>query len=103
MSNVLANKADVLTAVFSNEAFKAEAQTLKSLDELQKLLAKYEVQLSMDEVKELCAEIAEAAKVNDNDELTEDALDNVAGGVWGYVILGVVCLGAFCLGVYNTI
>lgn len=103
MSNILVNKSDVLSAVFSNEAFKAEAQTLKSLEDLQNLLAKYDVQLSIEEVKELCAQIAEAAKVGDNDELTEDALENVAGGVWGYVVLGVVCLGAFCLGIYNTV
>ncbi|MBQ2948696.1 MAG: hypothetical protein IJD94_06970 [Clostridia bacterium] len=103
MTNMLNNKAAMLTEVFSNESFKTKAQNLKSVDELKKLLSEYDVEMTQKEVDELLIQIAEAAKTNKDGEVSDAALEMVSGGVWGYVALGAICLGAFVLGVHNSL
>lgn len=103
MNNMLNNKAAMLTEVFSNEAFKAEAAGIRTVDEFKQLLARYDVEMADEEIRELIIQIAEAAKTGEDGEISDAALETVTGGVWGYVVLGVICVGAFALGVYNSL
>lgn len=96
------DKNQKLVEIFQNEQFKAESQSLSTAEDLQKLFKNYDLELTMDEVYELCAQIACSSKEG---ELNENDLDAVAGG-FGWVAaaaigLGVVCIGAFAVGVYN--
>lgn len=100
--SVLIEKSDILEKVFSNITFKEEAKNLKTVEDLQKLFSNYDIELTLDEVKEICCEIAKQMQNSENGELNENDLEQVSGGVaWGLIALGVACLGAFALGVYN--
>lgn len=95
------NKNEKLMLIFQNEQFKAECSGLKTAEDLQKLLAKYDLKLTLEEVNELCARIACSAK---GGELDEADMEYVTGGSWvvaGAIALGVVCIGSFAIGVYN--
>lgn len=95
-------KNEKLVMIFQNEEFKHESQGMKTAEDLQKLLAKYGLELTMDEVYGLCAQIACSQK---DGELDEEDLETVSGGAaWVAVAaigLGVVCIGSFAIGVYN--
>ena len=100
--SVLVEKSDVLTGLFSNVTFKEEVKGLKTVEDLQKLFSNYDVELTIDEVKEICCEIAKQMQNSENGELNENDLEQVSGGVaWALIALGVGCLGAFALGIYN--
>ena len=58
------------------EAFEQEMTAVNSVEEMQKLLSKYGVEMSAEEIESLAQD---ANKVEG--ELNEDALDDVAGGV----------------------
>lgn len=94
-----------LNVLFQNEEFKAECENIHSVEELQKLFATHDVEMSIDQVTELCIAIGKRAAQEENGELSEEDLDDVAGGfgvvTWTCIGLGVLCLGAFGLGVYN--
>ena len=96
------DKNQKLIEIFQNEQFKAECQNLNTAEDLKELFAKYDLDLSMDEVYALCAQIASSSQ---SGELDENDLDAVAGGfAWVAVAaigLGVACVGSFAVGVYN--
>ena len=96
---MMTNLNETLNTLFRSEAFVAEAKRVTTIEEMQKLAAKYGVCLTEEEVVEMCRTIAEQLQADG--ELSEEALENVAGGVWGWVVVGVVSVGAFALGVYN--
>ena len=95
--------------IFGNEQFKAAVANVTTPEDMQKLIAEYGLELTVDEVIELCGQIVKA--MNSGDEIGEDELDNVAGGV--VVILGVTfttaqliwlgigSAGAAALGIWN--
>ena len=95
----MTNLNETLNTLFRNEAFAEEAKHVTTVEEMQKLAAKYDVRLTEEEIVEMCRVIAEQLQADG--ELSETALENVAGGVWGWVVVGVVSVGAFALGVYN--
>lgn len=88
-----------MNTLFRNEAFVAEVKNVTTVEEMQKLMAKHGAAVSEDEIMEMCRIIAE--QMQNDGELSEEALENVAGGVWGWVVVGVVSAGAFALGLYN--
>ena len=95
-----------LFTLFQNPDFQERANNIQSVEELQRLFANYGVDMTFEQVNELCLAIGKRAAQEADGELTEDALDDVAGGI-GIVTLtcigvGVLCIGAFCLGVYNS-
>lgn len=95
--NTLNEKMNML---FKNEGFTAEAKGITTVEEMQKLMAKYEVEMSEEEIHEMCRIIAN--QIEGEEELSENALDSVAGGFPGWwIAVGVVCVGAFAVGVYN--
>lgn len=104
MTNVLVERAEELSAIFQNEKFKLEAEKLITVEDMQSLFAKYNVQLTLEEVKELCRQIGRYMQNAKDGELEEDTLELVSGGIaWGMIALGAVCVGAFALGVYNAL
>lgn len=69
--------------LMKDEAFLDAMFSKESSEEVQKLFAENGVGLTMEEVEDLAAAILEAAPEG-NGELSEDALDSVAGGriIW---------------------
>ena len=92
-----------LMEIFENEQFKEEAANLTTAEELQTLFARYGLEMSTDEVMNLCGAIVR--QMESGDELSESDLEDVAGGIAGFVVgvvfLGIGCLGATALGIYN--
>lgn len=96
------DKNEKLKELFLSESFKKESESVKTAEELQNLFQKYGLDLTLDEVVELCGQIARQMEVGDKGEISEDALDNVTGGIaWALIGLGVMCIGAAAVGVYN--
>lgn len=96
----MTNLNDKLNVLFMNESFTVEAKTVTTVEEMQKLMKKFDVEMSSDEIVEMCRVIAE--QMNSEEELSENVLDNVSGGFPGWwIAVGVVCVGAFALGIYN--
>lgn len=97
------DKNEKLMQIFQDEQFLAESACMESAEDLQELLSKHGLDLTLDEVYGLCAQIACHMK---GDELDEDDLEYVSGGVavWlivGCVAVGVAAIGSFAAGVYN--
>ena len=63
--------------------FEQELALANSPEDLQKLFAKYDIEMTMEEVHDL---LASASKMN-NDELSAEDLDDVAGGVAAWVLV----------------
>ena len=95
-------KNEALTNIFKNEMFKREAENLRTVTDLQKLISKYGLTLTEQEVTEVCVAIGKQMEAG---ELDENALEEVAGGFgWiavGCIAVGVYCIGSFAVGVYN--
>lgn len=72
-----------LEELMKDEAFLDAMFSKESSEEVQKLFAEKGVELTMEEVEGLAAAILQAAPEG-NGELSEDALDSVAGGriIW---------------------
>lgn len=94
-----------LTALFQDASFAEEAKNFKTVEDMKTSLEAHGIVMSIDEVTELCVAIGKRAAQENGDELSEEALDDVAGGLgvifWTCVGVGVLCVGAFALGVYN--
>ena len=89
-----------LEALFKSAEFKAAAENVTTAEELQALFAKNGVEMSLDDVYELCGQIATQVQAGDG-ELSEDALESVSGGIITMVACGVVCIGALAVGIWN--
>lgn len=91
-----------LKELFLSESFKKEAENLKTAEELQELFCKHGLEMTVEEVVDLCGKIARQMEAGENGEISEDALEDVTGGIaWALVGLGVLCVGAVALGIYN--
>lgn len=94
-----------LTALFQDASFAEEAKEFKTVEDMQYSLEKRGIAMSAEEITQLCVAIGKRVAQGDGEELSEDALDDVAGGfgivTWTCIGVGVVCIGAFALGVYN--
>ena len=90
--------------LYNDIDFKNAAKDLQSVDQLQALLNSFGVKMTLEETDEFCRALAENYDP-DRNELTEDELEDVSGGVSLTAILvvgGIIILGAFILGVYHA-
>ncbi len=71
-----------LASLMENEQFTAEMEKAESAEQFQEVLARYGVELSLEEIQREMKQAEEAAE-NSEGELSEDALEDVAGGVRG--------------------
>ena len=93
-----------LCELFQNEEFKAECENIQSVEELQKLFAAHGVDMTIEQVTELCVAVGRRVAQEENGELDEEALDEVTGGIaWAVIGIAALCIGAFALGIYNGI
>lgn len=93
-------KKEMLTQVMSNEAFAARAKECKTMEELHALFKEFGADVTIDEVAEICHQVAE--QVQSGNELSEDQLENVAGGfAWIPVAVGVWAVGCVAVGLWN--
>ena len=91
-----------LEELFKSEEFKKEVANLKTAEELRAAFAKHGVEMTEEEVVNLCGQIAKQVSEGENGELTEESLENVSGGIAPWLIgLGVVCIGSVALGIWN--
>ena len=79
-----------LKEAFSDEKFVQELFSLEEPEDARKKLAERGVEMSLDEVKALPKAIEVAQKQQSGEELSEDELDDVAGGCLGTVSVLVV-------------
>jgi len=94
-----------LVELFRNEEFQKEAESFKTMDDFKESFMKHGIEMTDNEVVELVSQIARKKEDVDNDEIVEEDLENVAGGL---VIstavfcigVGVVCIGAACVAAY---
>lgn len=96
----MTNTNEKLLQLFSSEEFKAEAANIQTAEELRTLFETHGVNLSIEEVLELCEAIAkqmESNELSSEGEISEDGLENVAGG---FVVSALaITTGAVCIGV----
>ena len=81
-----------LTALFQDESFKKEAEPCDTMEAFQELFNSKGLEMTKDEVVEVISQIAEKKQQLDNGEITENDLENVAGGL-------VISTTVFCIGV----
>lgn len=114
-------KIDLINAMMEKSEVQEKAKQCKDAAELQQLFAENGVDLTVNEVEAFLSELTESvmSKIRENQELSEDDLDSVAGGlggvaaaiiggfasipVAGWIVAGavVIGLGAFVIGGIN--
>lgn len=70
----------------SDQKFVSKIETIESVDELHKLLVEQGIDITMEETLDFCKNLDS----REEEELDENALDNVAGGSVGSVILSIL-------------
>ncbi len=81
-----------IKVLFSDEAFVKELMALETPEEVQALLAENEIDLSVEEIKQLNEFLSEHA----GEELTEEDLENVAGGFLDCALLAIALAAVVC-------
>lgn len=99
-----------ITELFQVKAFQAEADKCKTMEDFHELFVRNGIAITEEETIELISQVAEQRKKMDEGEISEEDLDNVAGGltfvltgaaaVAACVGIGAVCIGAFALSAY---
>ena len=83
--------------LMENQEFTAKIRNAKSGEEMVKIFAEYDVQITEEELKESCKQAVDILREQgylDGDELTESGLELVAGGAkWGRALCGVGIMG----------
>lgn len=68
-----------LNTLLQNEAFVEELLAQENDTDVQTLFAKNDIEISLDEIANIKASIS--AHLSDNDELSDNDLENVVGGI----------------------
>jgi hypothetical protein len=84
-----------ISKLFHDEGFQKEAENCKTMEDFQALFTAHGVEISLEETIELISQIAEKKKQQDDGEISEEALENVAGGL---VLTGAAAVAA-CVGI----
>ena len=96
-----------LTNLFKDEEFKKEAESLATMDDFQMAFQKHGIEMTEEEVVSIVSQIAKRKEEIDNGEISEEDLENVAGGfvistAVFCIVVGVVCIGAGCVAAYTA-
>ena len=92
-------KIEKLNALMMDETFKMELKGMDTLEEIQNALAARDVEMSEEELQEI-AETCRKYAVKMDEELSDDQMENVAGGFdpfTGLAIAGILILGGAAL------
>ncbi len=74
-----------IKALVIDEAFGEEIKDVESLEELQKAFEAHNVEISLDDLEQICVGIA----LNNSDSLNEEDLDLVSGGMGPLTALAI--------------
>ncbi len=106
------DKCEKIVNLFQQDAFKEEASKCESMGDFYNLFIKNGIEITEEETVEIIGRIAECNQKFDGSEISEEDLDNVAGGVIVFlgvtlttaqaIALGVGSVGAAALGVWNS-
>lgn len=91
-----------INALFNDAEFKQKANECKTMEDFYKLFNENGIEISMDETIEFISKVAELKEKQDNGELSEGELDEVAGGIVIGGALGILAcagIGLVCFGV----
>jgi len=83
-----------LQELFNDEKFKNKFFSLKSAEEMSDELAKHEIDISAEELRKIYS----LAKKKEAGELSDEELENVAGGFYGLLALGAAIAFGFDAG-----
>lgn len=91
---------DKFSEIANNEAYNDEAKGIKTPEEMQKFLASKGLEMSIDDIKTIANAYVEQYGCKQEEELSEEQLETVAGGGRIFkVIIGVVgCACAISIG-----
>lgn len=96
------DKSEKMKELFLNASFKEQVKDVSNVDELREAFSKNGLELSVEEVIDLCERIVNQVNKSSDCEISEEALSDVTGGIaWALVGLGAACIGAAALGIYN--
>ena len=95
MTATMMNKDVMMAELFSNKDFQERFNEIETIEDFQGLFAEYGVELTKDEVLEICKQTVDAEKRAASDELHEDDLENVSGGsiTLGYIAARLLIVG----------
>lgn len=83
-----------LTELFNSENAKAKLNAIDDIEELKQFLDENDIELSYEDLAELLKSAVACSEKSNSDELTEEDMDNVSGGLIGWIILGGILAGA---------
>lgn len=83
-----------ISELFQSEAFQKEAESCKTMEDFHALFTAKGVEITLDETIDLISQIAEKKQQQDNGEISEEDLENVAGGL---ALTGAAAIAA-CVG-----
>jgi len=97
MDDTMQNK---IQELMSNEEYVKHLASLGSVEEISKELAKEDIDLSPDDLRKM----GKLLKKKESGELTDEELEEVAGGfVWWFVMVGVLAAATAAKGVYHVV
>lgn len=83
----------------NDKRFQDELKDLKTVQEIQAAFSRHDVELSEQEVEDLCVQVALNANEASEEELDESALENVSGGfVISFTAGCIYAVGCACVG-----
>ena len=87
-----------LEALLQNEKVQEELSALTTVEEIQAVFAKHGVEMTRQEVEDLCVQVALSKDGAADGELSEDALENVSGGfVISFTAGCIYAVGCACV------
>lgn len=95
----MANNIVLVKEVMADEEFVAKISAMEDPAEVQSAFAAKGINFTIEQINQ----IAELVANSQGDELSEDALEAVSGGILAEItiVAGVIALGANCMAEYN--
>jgi len=106
------NKNERINELLMDKDFQQKSLTITTKEDVQSLFAEFGIEMTNEEVEIFLVQLGAMLSKEQSTELTEDDLENVAGGAWSIVLtgaaasaFGIACgvtigVGALALGGY---